>query len=130
MGLLWPGWIRLKLPAMALRAWRPVGLAGAFLLGAAFSVAVCPACTPALVVLLGVTAGIGSPLIGVVLLLAFALGRAVPIAAGAFAIGSLENLRGLERYRRLFEAVGGVMLIASGLYMLNAYYFWIPELAA
>lgn len=129
MGLLWPGWIHLRLPAIAFRAWRPAGLAGAFLLGGAFSVAVCPFCSPALVTLLGVTTGIGSPLSGVVLLVAFAIGRAVPIAAGAVALGSLEHLRGLAAYRRVFETAGGLMLIASGLYMLNAYYFWIPELA-
>ncbi len=27
-------------------------------------------------------------------------------------------------------AAGGVVLILTGLYMLNAYYFWIPDLAA
>ena len=80
--------------------------------------------------MLGVTAGIGSPLIGLVLLLAFALGRAVPIAAGAWAIGSLENLGGLARYRRAFDVAGGLTLIVSGLYMLNAYYFWLPEWAS
>ena len=129
MGLLWPGWIRVRLPAFAFRAWKPVSLSGAFLLGGAFSIAVCPVCSPALVVLLGVTAGIGSPLLGTVLLLAFALGRAIPIALGAVALGSLENLRGLATYRRIFEAAGGLTLIVSGLYMLNAYYFWIPEWA-
>jgi cytochrome c-type biogenesis protein len=82
-----------------------------------------------LVVLLGVTAGIGSVLLGVVLLLAFALGRAVPLAVGAFAVSWLENLHGLARYRRGFEIAGGVILIVMGLYMLNAVLFWIPALA-
>ena len=129
LGLMWPGWIRVPLPAFAFRAKRPAGLWGAFLLGIPFSIAVCPVCTPALVVLLGVTAGLGSPWIGVVLLLAFALGRAVPVALGAFALGWLENLRGLAAYRRSFETLGGLTLIVSGLYMLNAYFFWIPVLA-
>ena len=53
-----------------------------------------------MVVLLGVTAGLGSALLGVVLLLAFALGRAVPIALGAFVVGWLENLKSISRYRR------------------------------
>lgn len=129
MGLLWPGWIRIPLPSLALRAKRPVGSGGALSLGGMFSVAVCPTCSPALVVLLGVTAGIGSPLIGAILLIAFAIGRAIPVAAGALAIGSLENWRGIARFRRVFEITGGVVMILSGLYMLNAYYFWIPELA-
>lgn len=75
------------------------------------------------------TAGIGSVFLGVVLLLAFALGRAIPVAVGAFAIGWLEHLKGLAGYRRGFEIAGGLVLIAMGLYMLNAIFFWIPELA-
>ncbi len=130
LGLMWPGWVRIPLPAFAFRAKRPTGLGGAFLLGAVFSIAICPVCTPALVVLLGVTAALGSPWIGLGLLLAFAVGRAVPVAIGAVAIGWLENLRRLARYRRLFEIAGGLTLVGAGLYMLNAYFIWIPELAA
>lgn len=129
LGLVWPGWVRLPLPAFAFRAKRPTGIWGAFLLGAPFSIAVCPVCTPALVVLLGVAAGSGSPWTGFVLLVAFALGRAVPVAVGAVALGWLENMRGLAAYRRVFEIAGGLTLITSGLYMLNAYFFWIPVLA-
>lgn len=130
LGFAWPGWIRLPIAAFAFRARRPSGLWGAFLLGIPFSIAVCPACTPALVVLLGVVAGLGSPWIGVMLLLAFALGRAIPLALGAWSMGWLENLQGLAAYRRVFEIAGGLTLIASGLYLLNAYFFWIPFMAA
>jgi cytochrome c-type biogenesis protein len=129
LGLMWAGWLRLPLPSFGFRASRPTAAWGAFLLGIPFAIAICPVCTPALVVLLGVTAGIGSVLLGVVLLLAFALGRAVPLAVGAFAISWLENLNGLARYRRGFEIAGGLTLIAMGLYMLNAVLFWIPALA-
>ena len=94
-----------------------------------FSVAICPFCTPALVVLLGVAAGIGAPLFGTALLLAFALGRAIPILLGAVAIGWLESLSGLGKFQKPFELVGGVMLILSGLYMINAFFLVIPELA-
>lgn len=129
LGLIWAGWVRLPLPAFALRAKRPTASWGAFLLGAVFSIAVCPFCTPALVVLLGATAGLGSPWIGAVLLLAFAVGRAVPVALGAMSISWLKNLHGLVAYRRAFETLGGVTLIASGLYLLNTYFFWVPALA-
>lgn len=129
LGLMWAGWLRIPLPSFGFRASRPTAAWGAFLLGIPFAVAICPFCTPALVVLLGVTAGIGSVLLGVVLLLAFALGRAVPIAIGAFAVSWLENLNGLARYRRGFEIAGGLTLIVMGLYMLNAVLFWIPALA-
>src|SRR5260221_9147926 len=128
LGLVWAGWLRIPLPSFGFRATRPTAAWGAFLLGIAFAIAVCPVCTPALVVLLGVTAGLGSVLLGVVLLLAFALGRAVPIAIGAFAVSWLENLKNLSRYRRGFEIAGGLTLIVMGLYMLNAVLFWIPAL--
>ncbi len=129
LGLMWAGWLRLPLPSFGFKATRPTAAWGAFLLGIPFAVAVCPVCTPALVVLLGVTAGLGSVALGVVLLLAFAIGRAIPIALGAFAVGWLENLKILSRYRRAFEIAGGLTLIVMGLYMLNAVYIWIPELA-
>src|SRR6266852_1255617 len=100
LGLMWAGWLRIPLPSFGFRATRPTAAWGAFLLGIAFAVAICPFCTPALVVLLGVTAGIGSVLLGAILLLAFALGRAVPLAIGAFAVSWIENLNGVARYRR------------------------------
>lgn len=130
MGLIWPGWVRLRLPALPLRGRRPSGAWGAFALGVPFSVAVCPGCTPALVALLGVVAGIGSPLLGAIILLSFALGRAIPIALGAWGMGWLETLSPLARYQRMFDVVGGALLILTGIYMLNAYYLLVPELAA
>ena len=57
-------------------------------------------CTPALVVLLGVATTIGSAVTGALLLLAFALGRAVPVAIGSLAVGWLESLRFLAAYRK------------------------------
>lgn len=129
MGLLWPGWIRLPLPAASFRARRVTGSWGAFLLGVPFSVAICPVCTPALVALLGVVAAIGSPVLGATILLAFAIGRAVPIGLGAWGMGWLETLKPLGRYQRAFDVAGGVLLVLAGLYMLNAYYFFVPELA-
>lgn len=122
LGLIWAGWLRLPLPALQLRA-RPVtGAWGAFVLGVPFSVAICPFCTPALLVLLGVAAGIGSPVYGAALLLAFALGRAIPVLLGAIAVGWLKNLSGLSKTHALFETVGGIVLIVSGLYLLNAHF--------
>lgn len=129
LGLMWAGWLRLPLPAFALKVSRPSAAWSAFVLSAIFSVAICPVCTPALVVLLGATAGVASPWIGALLLFAFGLGRALPVAVGAFSIGWFENLRGLDKYRRAFETAGGVILVLSGLYMLNAYFFWLAVLA-
>lgn len=130
LGLVWAGWGRLPVPRIPLRAKRAATGWGAAGLGASFSIAVCPACTPALVILLGIAAGIGSAFFGALLLLAFAIGRAVPVLLGAWAVGWLEGLKGLSNSQRMFDVVAGVVLILSGLYMLNAYFFWIPELAA
>lgn len=130
LGLVWTGWLRLSLPALPLRGWRPRGPWGAFGLGLPFSVAICPVCTPALLVLLGVAATLGSATMGALLALSFALGRAVPIVLGSMALGWLENLRRLASFRRAFELLGGLTLVAAGLYLLNAYFFWVPELAA
>lgn len=102
---------------------------GAFALGIPFSIAICPVCTPALVVLIGVAAATGSVLFGVSLLLAFAIGRAIPILLGAAAIGWLEALKPLGRYRHAFDVLGGLALILAGLYMLNAFFFVVPALA-
>lgn len=129
MGLLWPGWIKLPLPAASFRAKRATGAWGAFALGIPFSVAICPFCTPALLALLGVVAALGAPVLGAVILLAFALGRAVPIALGAWGMGWLETLKPLAPFQRAFDVVGGVLLVLAGLYMLNAYFFVIPALA-
>jgi cytochrome c-type biogenesis protein len=129
LGVVWTGWLRVPLPRISLRAREATSLWGAGGLGAAFSVAVCPFCTPALYVLLGVVGAIGSPLFGIVLMLAFALGRTVPVLAGAFAIGSLKRFSPLQRSQRAFEIAGGVVLMLSGIYLLNAYFLVIPELA-
>jgi cytochrome c-type biogenesis protein len=129
LGAIWLGWIRIKLPALRMQVKPVSGAVGAFLLGIPFSLAVCPFCTPALLILLGVAATIGEPLYALTLLLAFALGRAVPILIGAAAIGWLESIRFLGRYQKAFEIIGGVVLILAGLYMLNAYLFFIPALA-
>ena len=130
LGLIWPGWLRLPLPTVSVRARRVTGVWGAFTLGMVFSVAVCPFCTPALLVLLGGAASAGSPLLGAALLLAFAIGRSIPVGLGAWAIGWLENLKPFSKYSKTFEVIGGIALIAAGLYMLNAYFFIIPSLAA
>ncbi len=129
LGIFWAGWMRVPLPAFGFKAKRATGLWGAFALGVPFAVAVCPGCTPALVVMLGVVAGIASPMLGAAVLLAFALGRAVPIAAGALAIGSLESRPSMAKFVRIADKLGGVVLIVMGLYMLNTYFFIVPALA-
>ncbi|WP_024302662.1 cytochrome c biogenesis CcdA family protein [Pseudogulbenkiania sp. MAI-1] len=129
LGLLWTGWIKLSLPAFGFKAVRAKTAWGAFALGVPFSVAVCPACTPALVVLLGASAAGGSPVLGMAMLASFAVGRAIPLALAASAVGWVEQLKPLGRFRRAFELAGGVLLMFTGLYLLNAYFVLVPALA-
>lgn len=124
LGLLWTGWLKIPLPWFPLRGKRAATLWGAFLLGMPFTVGICPVCSPGLWIGLGVSASIGSVIYGGLLMLAFALGRVIPLAVGAVSIGWLENLKTIERWRRGFEIAGGITLMAIGVYLLNEYYFW------
>jgi len=119
LGLIWPGWLRIRLPWISLRGKKVAGMWGAFLLGIPFSVAFCPFCTPALVVVLTASAAIGSVPFGLSLLLAFALGRSIPIMLGAWSIGWLESLKGLQRSQKVFETIAGITLILTGLYLVG-----------
>jgi len=121
LGLLWPGWIRIRLPWFGFRGKKVTGMWGAFLLGIPFSVAACPFCTPALAVMLTASAAIGSTTFGLALLLAFALGRSIPIVLGAWSIGWIEQMKGYLRWQKYFEVVAGVTLILTGLYLIRDY---------
>jgi len=125
LGLMWPGWLKLRLPWLSMRAKRVTGVWGAFLLGIPFSVAVCPFCTPALLVTLTASAAIGSAAFGFALLLAFAVGRSIPVMLGAWSMGWLESLHLLSRHQKTLEVVAGITLILTGLYLLNEYFFII-----
>lgn len=125
MGLMWAGIINIRLPWFGVKGKRVTGIWGAFLLAIPFSVAVCPFCTPALLVTLTASAAIGSVSFGFALLLAFALGRSIPIILGALSMGWLESLKILSSYQKTFEVIAGVVLVLSGLYMLNEYFLII-----
>jgi len=125
LGLMWPGWLKICLPWFGLKGKAASGLWGAFLLGIPFSVAICPFCTPALLVALTSSAAIGSVGFGFGLLLAFALGRSIPIMLGAWSMGWLESLHMLSKHQKTLEVTAGIVLILTGLYLLNEYYFII-----
>jgi len=125
MGLMWPGWLKIRLPWFGMKGRKVTGIWGAFLLAIPFSIAVCPFCTPALLVTLTASAAIGSVGFGFGLLLAFALGRSIPVILGAWSMGWLESLKVLSRYQKGLEITAGVVLIITGLYLLNEYFFLI-----
>lgn len=125
LGLLWIGWLKLPLPGIPVRGQRAATRWGAFILGIPFTVGICPACSPGLWVGLGASAAAGSVVYGAALMLAFALGRCIPLVVGAISIGWLESLQVVERWRHAFEVVGGLVLISVGLYLMNEIFFWI-----
>ncbi len=125
MGLMWAGWINIRAPWFGVRGRKVTGIWGAFLLGIPFSVAVCPFCTPALLVTLTASAAIGSVGFGFALLFAFAVGRSIPIMIGAWSMGWLESLNMLSKHQRGLEITAGITLILTGLYLLNEYFFII-----
>jgi cytochrome c-type biogenesis protein len=125
LGILWPGWIKIRIPWFSMKGKSVVGLWGAFILGIPFSIAVCPFCSPALLVMLTASAAIGSVSFGFFLLLAFALGRGVPIMIGAWSVSWLESIHSFAKYQKSFEVLAGITLILSGLYLLNDYFLII-----
>lgn len=125
MGLMWAGVLNIRLPWFGVRAKKVTGIWGAFLLGIPFSVAVCPFCTPALLVTLTASAAIGSVSFGFALLLAFALGRSIPIILGAWSMGWLESLQMLSRYQKVLEVFAGIVLVLTGIYLLNEFFYFI-----
>jgi cytochrome c-type biogenesis protein len=127
MGLMWSGVINIRLPWFGVKGRKVTGVWGAFLLGIPFSVAVCPFCTPALLVTLTASAAIGSVSFGFALLFAFALGRSIPIILGAWSMGWLESLQMLTRYQKYLEVFAGVVLVLTGLYLLNEYFYFIEH---
>ena len=125
MGLMWAGVLNIRTRWFGMKGKKVTGLWGAFLLGIPFSVAVCPFCTPALLVTLTASAAIGSVSFGFALLLAFALGRSIPVILGAWSMGWLESLQVLSRHQKGLEVIAGFVLILTGLYLLNEYFFVI-----
>ena len=113
LGLLWPGWINVRIPWLVARGRKVTGVVGAFLLGVPFTVALCPSCTPALLTAIAASATIGSVSFGATLLLAFGLGRSIPVLVGAWGFGWLESVTPLARYHRVVEVAGGVTLILT-----------------
>lgn len=125
LGLVWIDLIRLPLPWIALQGRQVATAGGAFTLGVPFTLGICPACSPGLLVGLGASAVVGSIGYGALLMLMFAIGRAIPILLGVISMAWLESLRPLSRFRRLFETLGGSVLIILGLFLLNDYFQWM-----
>ena len=91
------------------------GPLGAFLMGFAFALGWSPCIGPILAFTLGLAAASGTVGKGVVLLLAYSAGLAVPLLAAAFLTGRFFAF--IARYRsamRWVEAVAGIIMIIFG----------------
>ena len=121
LGLMWAGWLEIRVPWIGLRGRQVAGVWGAFLLGIPFTVIACPFCAPALLVSLTASATIGSVPFGFALLLAFGIGRSVPILLSAMSIGWLKSLNRLQQAQKALAMVMGVALTLTGFYLLGDY---------
>jgi cytochrome c-type biogenesis protein len=101
---------------------KPAGYLGSFLVGVAFSAGWTPCIGPILASILMVAATEETVLLGVVLLLAYSLGLAIPFFLAALAMHQfLAVFKRLKKYIRLFEIFTGVFLIIVGILLFGNY---------
>jgi cytochrome c-type biogenesis protein len=121
LGLRFLRVLRFRVPAAAVREaeddapwWEP------FVLGLAFGVAACPACTPLLLAVLLGAAAVGKIWFGAALLGIFALARGLPLLAVALSANMIRRLRPMMRFGPVLDRAGGWLLIAT-----SAYFFYL-----
>ena len=118
---------------------RPVGLAGAYVVGLAFAFGWTPCVGPVLAAVLMVAAGEASLLRGAGLLAAYSAGLGLPFLGVAFAVGRFAEA--MRRHRRavvVAEKVAGGLLVVTGILFLtgsmNTIGYWLfdafPSLGA
>jgi cytochrome c-type biogenesis protein len=112
------------------RAFAPGLLARArgssLLLGAAFAVCAAPCIGAVLGSILVLAGSAGSVLRGVVLLVAYSVGLgAAFVLAGVAFTRAMATFRWLRNHYRVLQVVGGAMLVALGLLLFFARYWWL-----
>lgn len=95
---------------------RPLGLLGAFAVGAAFAFGWSPCLGPILGAILGIAANQQTVGQGIVLLTSYSLGLAVPFFAAAVSFNSFLTFSGwIKRYFRSIEIISGLFLLIVGI---------------
>lgn len=101
------------------------GFAGAYLMGLAFAFGWTPCIGPVLATVLTLAANEASLGAGVRLLLVYSLGLGIPFVLAAVAIGPfLGFLRRFRRHLGRVEMVMGLLLVATGLFMITGGLNW------
>lgn len=120
LGIVFMGWIRPLQQTRKLRLRSSLGIFGAPLLGAVFALGWTPCLGPTLAVITSLSLGQGDPLRASVLGVAYCLGLGLPfilVAAGfAWIAGALGWVK---RHIRVFNIIGGLLLIIIGVLMLT-----------
>lgn len=94
------------------------GLIGAFILGIPFGIAASPCTLPITASVLAYSASKGSATYGMILMFTYAIGRSIPLLIVGTFTGLLKNIKGLEKFQRYFEKVGGIILLLLALYFI------------
>ena len=123
LGLHDIGWLRIPWLLTERRAevrQKPLGLAGAYVVGLAFAFGWTPCIGPILAGILALAAERETVLQGVALLSAYSAGLGIPFLVAAFAVrGFFSAFARLKRYLRAFEIASGLLLVAIGLMLIT-----------
>ncbi len=120
-GLSWAGLVTLNFATIAPRMrYRPEagGMLGALVLGMLFGLVASPCATPVLAVILSAAAAQGSPWLGAVLLLAYALGHGLPLLLIGCAAGAATRLQRLGPALERLQRASGWVLVAVAFYLV------------
>ena len=119
MGLVFLGFVGGPLQRTLRFGAKPVGVAGAFLLGAIFAIGWAPCLGPTLVAIQSLSMDAGSAGRGALLAFCYSLGLGIPFVLAAIGWNAASGAFGwLRRHVRAINIAGGVLLIVIGALMM------------
>ena len=105
---------------------KPAGYVGSFLVGVAFSAGWTPCIGPILASILAIAAIEETVWHGIILLLAYSMGLAIPFFLAAIAMHQFMVLfNRFKKFIRIFEIITGVFLIIVGIMVIGNYLTWL-----
>ncbi len=94
------------------------GVFGAFILGLPFGIVASPCTMPVTLAVLGFAAAKGSIIYGMLFMFIFAIGRSLPVLIAGTFTGFLKRATFFIKYEKVFEKVGGVLLLIIGFFLI------------